>query len=145
MRPIVIPSKKRHNKYGVAPKSERTVDGVVFASKWEAQAYGLLKLLIGRDKFSLQPEYVLQDGFRFEGKKHRAIKYVGDFLLRADDGSTYVLDTKSEATRTPAFRIKEKLFIHKFQKPIIQIDTKTQLLKFLDTLEKEGKLKNRMT
>ena len=53
---------KRRNKYGVAPKAERTVDNIVFASKREAKRYSKLRL---REKageirdLELQPKYAI--------------------------------------------------------------------------------------
>jgi hypothetical protein len=112
------------------------VEGIVFASKWESEAYKLLKLLIGKDKFTLQPTFEIQPGFRFEGKAVRAIKYVGDFLIPTKSGEDLVVDTKG--METDVFRIKEKMFKFKFEKSIIKLKRKSQLVDFIEKL-KENK------
>lgn len=116
------PVKSKAEKYG---RVKKEVDGIVFDSTSEAEAYRILKLLkLGREIFGLdlQPEYVLQDGFRDEsGKWHRAVKYVADFRFAriADQHKIILVDVKG--IQTPAFRIKEKLFRAKFPEIDLQI------------------------
>ncbi len=110
----------------------------MFASKWESEAYKLLKLLIGKDNFTLQPTYELQPGFRFEGKAVRAIKYVGDFLIVTNSGEELVIDTKG--METDVFRMKEKMFKFKFNKSIIKLKRKSQLVDFIDNLKKDKEI-----
>jgi hypothetical protein len=122
---------KRH-KYNVSPKEERTVDGIVFASKWEARGYGLLKMLIGKDKFTLQPKYVLSEGFRDleTGKKIRDENYLGDFDVTDPTGAVHTLDFKG--VETAMFRSKAKRFLKRYGRPVIRIKTKKDLTEFLD-------------
>jgi len=122
----------RRHKYNVSPKAERTADEVVFASKWECRAYVLLKQMIGRDYFELQPSYELQPKFQFAGKAVRAIKYVGDFLVRTDS-EDYVVDTKG--IETDVFKIKEKMFKFKFGKEIVKLKRPSQLVDFVNKLK----------
>ena len=118
----------RKEKYG---RIKKEADGIVFDSTSEAEAYRVLKLwsaggyIFGLD---LQPEYVLQDGFRDEsGKWHRAIKYVADFRFAYTRNvatmhrphSIIVVDVKG--VLTPAFRIKEKLFRQRYPELDLQI------------------------
>ena len=121
-----------YNKYGVSPKADRTVDGITFASKWEKKAYEILKEELGLENFSLQPSYELQEKFRDqEGKAIRAIKYEADFLIYDE----YIVDTKG--FETPVFKIKEKMFKHKFNKSIIKLKTKKQLMLFIDRVKED--------
>ena len=94
--------KKKH-KYGVSPKAERTVDGIVFASKKESIRYGELKLLQQQGLITglkLQPNYECV----VNGKK--ICGYVADFLYETPEGSV-VEDVKGFKTRI--YRLKKKL------------------------------------
>ena len=126
----------RFHKYNVSSKEKRTVDGIVFASKWEGEAYSLLKVLLGRKKFTLQPTYELQPSFKFEGKTIRAVKYVADFHIKTKT-EEYILDTKG--METDVFKLKEKMFKHKFKKSIIKLKRKSQLIDFITMLQNEAK------
>lgn len=109
-------SKVKGNKY----KAQTTViDGLQFASKAEAKRYQKLRLLesVGAIRgLTVQPSYVLQRAFTdVQGRKHRAITYVADFRYERD-GETIVEDVKGgKATQTPAFRMKWKMAIAKYQ------------------------------
>lgn len=108
------------NKYH-AKKTE--IDGVVFDSKIEAAYYRELKIRqrLGEIiKFDRQVEYVLQDGYRLEGRrKQRAIKYKADFVIYYPDGNFEVVDIKgSKRTITPSFKLKKKLFEKKYGIPL---------------------------
>ena len=124
---------QRFNKYGVSPKEARTSDGIVFASKWEKEAYEIIRDTIGVSNISLQPSYELQEKFRdSDGKAVRAIKYNADFLLFGE----HIVDTKGY--ETDVFKLKEKLFKYKFpDKCIVKLKSKKQLRLFLETLNEE--------
>jgi len=106
-------NRKRRNKYG---NRKVEIDGLTFDSKAEALYYSELKL---REKageilfFRTQPRYRLLDSFEKHGKRHRAIDYIADFEIHHRDGSIEVVDVKG-APLTQVFRIKEKLFNHKY-------------------------------
>ncbi len=106
------PPNPKRNKYGVSPANQRTVDGVVFASKRESQRYAALKLLVNLGRITdlkLQPRFVLQEAFQdAQGHRHRAIEYVGDFSY-LDGGKRVVEDVKG--MKTPAYRLKVKLLL----------------------------------
>jgi len=92
-----------------------TVDNIVFDSKAEADYYVELKLLKRAKKikdFDLQPEYVLVEPFKKNGKTFRAVKYIADFLVTNLDGSEEVVDVKGMAT--PVYRLKKTLFESKY-------------------------------
>ncbi len=58
------------------------VDGEEFDSKKEGNRYKELKLLLKAGKISnleLQPRFLLQDGFKKNGRTFRKIEYIADF------------------------------------------------------------------
>lgn len=90
---------ERRNKYGVAPKEERTVDGILFASKAEMEAYCKLRMLQAAGevtKLELQPVFKFPPGF----------EYRADFRVTYRDGSVSVVDTKG--VETAVFRLKKR-------------------------------------
>src|SRR3990167_8478683 len=83
--------KRRVNKYGVLidaqGKAERTIDGIVFASKSEKKRYGELKLLQKAGKIcelELQPRFELCV-FDPDGEEIKIGAYVADFSYLALD------------------------------------------------------------
>lgn len=103
---------KYHNKKTI-------IDNITFDSIREAQRYCELKLLKKAGEISnleLQPSFVLLETFKKNGKTHRAIKYIADFMYcdTARGGVVVVEDVKSKATMTPVYKIKKKLFESKY-------------------------------
>ncbi len=95
------------------------IDDIKFDSKAEAAYYQQLKLLKMTGEvvsFDLQPEFVLQESFRKNGKLYRAIKYKADFLVRYSDGHEELIDIKGMLTKE--FRIKQKLFELRYMQSI---------------------------
>ncbi|MBC1608276.1 DUF1064 domain-containing protein [Listeria welshimeri] len=95
------------------------VDNIKFDSKAEAAYYQQLKLLKMSGEvvsFDLQPEFVLQESFRKNGKLYRAIKYKADFLVLYKDGHEELIDVKGMLTKE--FRIKQKLFELRYMQSI---------------------------
>lgn len=102
------------NKY----RNKKTVvDGIEFDSKAESNRYIELKLLekAGQIKdLSLQPKFVLQPSFKKNGKTHRAIHYIADFIYIENGKNTptgegiVVEDVKGMETKE--FKIKRKMF-----------------------------------
>lgn len=97
-------------------KNEKTTEGDdTYDSKAEARRGRELRLMEQAGDISaleLQPVYVLQEGFRDStGTWHHPITYRADFQYR-DHGRLVVEDVKG--FRTPEFRIKEKLFRHRY-------------------------------
>ena len=86
---------------------------ITFDSKAEAtRASDLWLLQLAGVIYDLefQPEYELQEGFRRNGKAHRAIKYVADFQYTCQEtGVTIVEDVKG--MKTQAYQIKKKMFL----------------------------------
>jgi hypothetical protein len=107
-------------KLGIAPKSKyrnekKLMCGQRFDSQKEAEYY--LLLMDGKRrgvirKIELQPEFVLQPGFRHDGKAEQAICYVADFRITYADGHVEVIDVKGY--RTDVYRIKRKMLLYKY-------------------------------
>jgi len=101
----------KQNKLG---NEEKVVDDIKFASKKEARRYEELKLLARQRRISnleLQPKFVLQEGFRHDGKKYRPITYTADFRYYDYDSDELVVeDVKGH--KTEVFKLKMKLFLY---------------------------------
>lgn len=65
----------------------------------------------------MQEIFILQDKFIIEEKKRSAIKYKPDFTFYEDDQLVKVVNVKGK--RTADFNIKSKLFMHRYQLPLI--------------------------
>ena len=93
------------------------IDNIKFDSVLEANRYRELKLLQRAKEISnlrLQVPFVLQEGFKKNGKTYQAIKYIADFVYE-EKGQIIVEDTKSKATMTELYKVKKKLFEKKYQ------------------------------
>lgn len=100
------------------------VDGIVFHSKAESEFYKYLKAQqeIGTVvAFEMQVVYEIQPGYRHPrtGKWIRAIKYIPDFVVHYVGGETEVIDLKG--FKTDVYRIKAKMFMYKYQIPLVEI------------------------
>lgn len=90
------------------------IDRYVFDSIAEGQRYRELALLENAGKISnleLQPRFLLQEGFRKNGKTYRKIEYIADFQYN-ENGKTIVEDVKG--IQTDVFKLKHKLFEKKY-------------------------------
>jgi hypothetical protein len=99
---------KKANKYN---NKKTVVNGIKFDSKMEGDYYLHLVELAEEGKiasFSLQPEYVLQEGFKKRGLNFLPIKYKADFEVHLQDGDYYTVDIKG--FETADFKIKKKMF-----------------------------------
>lgn len=93
-----------------------TVDGIKFDSKKEARRYQELKLLekagVIKD-LGLQPNFLLQDKFKKNGKTYRKIEYIADFIYwDCEKNCTVIEDVKG--LKTQVYSIKKKLFEFKY-------------------------------
>lgn len=103
------------------------VDNIKFDSVLEANRYQELKLLQRAKQISnlrLQVPFLLQEGFKKNGKTHRKIEYIADFVYE-ENGQTIVEDTKGMKTET--FKIKQKLFEYKYPELSIKIITREEI------------------
>jgi hypothetical protein len=100
-----------YNKYHVAKKEDRTLDGIVFASKAEMNRYAELKILqrVGEiSKLKLQPKFLILGKVKGKG---RPIYYIGDFeYWKLNDH--IVEDVKG--VETAVFKLKWKLVKAKY-------------------------------
>lgn len=91
-------------------------DKYKFDSKKEGERYLFLKDLLKRGKIKdlkLQPSFLLQDGFKYNGKKIQSIKYIGDFsYIEVLTKENVVEDVKG--MKTNIYRLKKKLFLKKY-------------------------------
>ena len=100
---------KRSNKFG--NKIIKTPEGV-FASKWEHEYWGVLKVLARAGEIShlaKQIKYPLRvNGVHISD-------YIADFIYQDKTGKTIVVDTKSKATvKLSEFQMKKKLMLALF-------------------------------
>ncbi len=114
------------NKYG---NKKVTVDGYIFDSTLEAKRYRQLVLLerTGEIKdLQLQVPFELQEAFKKNGKYYRAITYKADFVYYDNKlKQTVVEDTKG--MKTDVFKIKQKMFEHKYKDLSLKIVTKEEI------------------
>jgi hypothetical protein len=110
------------HKYGA---KQTILDGITFDSKMEAEYYRQLKLLQqGKviTDLELQPTFELLGSTTLSnGKKIRGIKYKADFQYR-ENGRPIVVDVKG--AKTAEFKIKEKLFYHRYPDLQLKLVTK---------------------
>ena len=103
---------KSKSKYNARKTS---VDGITFDSAKEAQHYATLLLLERAgviENLKLQPRFLLQEGFTYNGHKERKIEYVADFQYERN-GQTIVEDVKG--MKTEVYKLKRKLFLYKYR------------------------------
>ena len=112
--------------------SKVVADGVTFDSKHEALYYELLKRKRAEGKiqnFELQPKYLLQPSFKYNGKTIRAIHYIGDFLIYHLDGTEEVIDIKGMAV--PVALMKRKMMQYRY--PELKLTWLSRSIKWGDT------------
>lgn len=107
--PANVPGSKYHSQKTV-------VDGITFASKKEANRYAELVLMEKAHEITgleMQRKFTLIGAQRDSTGRviERPCVYIADFVYKDQDGNTVVEDTKSPATRTPAYVIKRKLML----------------------------------
>ena len=124
---------QKHGRYKVSAKEHRTVDDIVFDSKLEAGHYVWLKENF-KGEVHRQPEFLLQEKFRnVDGKVVLPIKYKADFLLgpsrvAIEDPlaeTNIVIDSKGHLTEV--FRIKAKIFMHRYDAKIWTVKNNKEL------------------
>lgn len=102
-----------YRKYG---NRKTVVNGIKFDSKAEAERYKELKLLEKAkliEDLILQPEFLLQDKFKYNGRTERAVKYIADFKYFDVARGVYVVEDV-KGVETEAFKIKRKLFLKRY-------------------------------
>ena len=117
----VSPSQKG-NKPSKMHNIKTNVDGHIFDSKKEAKYYEALKLneRMGLIKdLVLQPEFELQEHFRWGKEMQRAIIYRADFqYYDIELDKIVIVDVKaSKKFTTDVYKIKKKMFLYNFIEP----------------------------
>jgi hypothetical protein len=99
-------AQRKGGRFAVAPKAERTVDGIVFASKGEAKRYGALKQM---QRAKLINNLVLQPKFPVEIKGIHICTFSADFAYDNEAGETIIEDRKSSGTaKDPYYRLRKR-------------------------------------
>lgn len=106
-------------KYGNA---KLNYHGITFDSKAEYAYYRYLALLKSQGiikSFSMQVKFPLVESFKHPttGKTIRGINYIADYEVIYSNGTKRVIDVKGK--RTEVFNIKAKLFIQRYQIPLV--------------------------
>lgn len=98
---------QKRSRFQVSPKSERTYDGIVFASKGEMRRYCELKRL---EQAGLIRDLRLQPEFRCEINGMLFCRYTADFsYFHVDKNESFVEDVKSTGTaKDAAYRLRKK-------------------------------------
>lgn len=99
--------REKRGRFPVAPKIERTIDGIVFASKGEAQEYATLKL---REKIGEISDLELQPKFPVYINGERLCVYKADFsFFDCRLGRTVIVDRKSSGTaKDAAYKLRKR-------------------------------------
>ena len=108
-----------------------TVDQIRFDSQEESRFYELLKRMKANGEilnFELQPKYLLQPAFKYNGKTVRAITYTADFLIYHNDGTEEVVDIKGMETQQGLMR--RKMFWYKY--PDLKLTWLSRSIKYGD-------------
>ena len=102
---VGLDKKKIKNRFTVSPVEERTLDGIVFASKKEMKRYAELRLLARAGEvqdLELQPE------FRVSINGEHYCTYTADFAY-TQNGQKVVEELKSTGTaKDAAYRLRKK-------------------------------------
>lgn len=108
---LLIPL-ERFSKYG---NRKTIIDGITFDSKKESERYLILKDMLKYkeiEDLQLQPKFLLQDSFKYNGKTEKKIYYIADFSYKRE-GKLVVEDVKGK--RTDVYKLKRKLFLYKYK------------------------------
>jgi len=127
--------------YGHVRKPKTEVDGIKFMSPGEAERYLELRIMQCQGKilaFDLQPKFEIQPKFRKNGVLYRPIHYIADFRIQYADGHVEIEDVKGwGGYTTPEFKLKHKLFEHKFPDLSLVMLKRNGKLKRIEELKKE--------
>jgi hypothetical protein len=113
-------------KYSKYRNKKVIIDGIKFDSNKEGNRYLELKQKEKLGEISnlrLQVKFELQPKYKINEKAIRAINYVCDFYYYDNKLKEWVVeDVKaSESFRTDIYKLKKKLFMHKYGKEITEI------------------------
>jgi hypothetical protein len=116
-----------------------TYQGIKMDSKLELYVYQMFKskkydIRRCEDSFELIPKFKYLDFITGKKRSLSSMKYTGDFLIRLN-GKTLVIEVKG--VKTEAYRMRKKLFLHKYGRDygFIEIKSQAECLKVLDQLD----------
>jgi hypothetical protein len=100
-----VDKKKNNNRFKVSPVEERTLGGVVFASKKEMKRYAELQLL---QRAGEVQDLELQPEFRVSINDQHFCTYTADFAY-TEKGQRVIEELKSTGTaKDAAYRLRKK-------------------------------------
>ena len=100
-----VDKKKNNNRFKVSPVEERTLGGVVFASKKEMKRYAELRLL---ERAGEVQDLELQPEFRVSINGEHFCTYTADFSY-IEKGQRVIEELKSTGTaKDAAYRLRKK-------------------------------------
>lgn len=91
-------------------------DGIIFDSKAEFEVYREYNFDPDIEILEIHPKFILQEGFKRNGKNHRAIEYTADFLIK-EGGQKIVVEIKSLGTlkaNAKSYPMRRKMFLKLF-------------------------------
>lgn len=106
-----VPQHRAGNKYGVAPKAERTLDGIVFDSKGEMERWAALSLLQRAGEIV---NLLRQVTYSLDVNGVHICNYIADFEYRERSdsyGKTRLVVEDWKGFKTPAYHLKKKLML----------------------------------
>lgn len=105
--------KYKKNKY---KNKKCTVLGILFHSRKEANFYLILRDRLLKKEIKdleLQPKFILQENFKYNGKTERKITYVADFqYFDIKENKIIIVDVKG--IKTDVYKLKRKLLLFKY-------------------------------
>jgi hypothetical protein len=100
-----VDKKKKNNRFKVSPVEERTLGGIVFASKKEMKRYAELQLL---QRAGEVQDLELQPKFRVSINDQHFCTYTADFAY-TEKGQRVIEELKSTGTaKDAAYRLRKK-------------------------------------
>jgi hypothetical protein len=100
-----IDTKNKKNRFNVSPVEERTLGGIVFASKKEMKRYAELRLL---ERAGEVQDLELQPEFRVSINGEHYCTYTADFAY-TEKGQRVIEELKSTGTaKDAAYRLRKK-------------------------------------
>jgi len=102
-------------KYNVSRPEDRTIDGIVFASKAEMRRYAELKIMQNSGiirNLVLQPKFELIPGFTLHKIQYLPTYYYADFQYYDNEHKKRIVEDV-KGVETDVFKIKAKLMAYR--------------------------------
>jgi hypothetical protein len=100
-------ARRSRSKYGAKPT---ILDGIKFASKWESERYGILKVM---QSAGVVRDLKLQVPYRLEINGQLICKYIPDFTYekQQENGDWEFIVEDAKGVETPEFKLKKKMML----------------------------------